>query len=918
MFGIDDIKEKRMTQQRNLTRASLLFILATLAACGGGGSDTGTGGGGNAGNGPQPLPSATYQFGTTSQDVARAIAMDAAGNYYVAGYTSGDMDGAGPGIESRGQDIFVTKFNSSGAVQWIRQLGASGETLDEARGIAVDGSGNVFVTGYTRSDLGGPGPGTPMINGVDAFLLKYDTNGNLLWVRQFSNNIRNMEAKDVATDAAGNAYVAGAVRGDLNIGAPSGYTSDLFRAFLVKYDVSGNVQWVRYLESINNINFFSGDGTFGTAVGVDRVGNVYLTGDTDGDIDGNGPGQEIRFLDDPFLAKFDASGNRLWVRQFGTTSAADFASDLAVDAFGNVYVVGATYGDMDGVGPGIYLGWTDAYVARFRGDGQLLGIRQVGTSEKEFPHGVAVDPYGNVFVTGSTEGAMDGPVRPNQVEDIFVIKYNPYGERVWTKQFGTDWVVRIQNGDDVGSGVTTDSAGNVYIAGHTAGDLDGSGPATWIGNRDPFVIRLGAEPSARIQPTPGPDIRQLATPASDAGYGIATDSAGNVLIAGVTSGDIDGPAGGSYQGGIGDVFLAKYGKDQTVTWIRQFGTSGNDAALAIATDSSENSYIAGYTRESIAGANTLIGLGDMFVAKIGSDGQREWIRQIGTPQEDAATAIATDIVGNTYMTGYTRGDMAGPTSALGDADIVLVKHNSAGSLLWTRQIGTTAYDIGYGVSTDAEGNAYITGVTNGDLDAAGEQTWSGGADLFVAKYNAAGLLLWIRQFGTSAADEARAITFDGSSVMVTGLTNGDLDGAGSQTHSGGSDLFTLKLDTNGNVQWIRQHGTIVDDESQGVSADGFGNVYITGVTYGDLDGGGAGTAAGGGDIFVVSYDPNGTLRWIRQRGSNQFDAGHAIAADAAGSVFLAGESFRTLTTAPPGPSAGLNDVVIMRYGAEQP
>ncbi len=440
------------------------------------------------------------------------------------------------------------------------------------------------------------------------------------------------------------------------------------------------------------------------------------------------------------------------------------------------------------------------------------------------------------------------------------------------------------------------------------------GPCGRIG-----VVAQAPGPGPALVPAPGPDIWQLATAATDAGNGIAIDSAGNVLVIGTTSGDIDGNGGGRYQGGIGDVFFAQYRPDGQVVWINHIGTSGNEAGMAIARDGSDNVYITGETRGPLAGPNSLVGSGDILLGKYNRNGVREWIQQFGTTTEDRGNAVAVDGQGNVYVAGYTLGEVDGANHPpFGDQDAFLAKYDSNGNRLWIRQLSTGSHDYATGVTVDVTGNVYIAGLTDGDMDGTGAQTYHGASDIFVAKYDSSGTQQWAKQFGTSGADEARSMTSDGGNVFVTGITNGDLDGAGSQTYRGESDLFILKLDSSGNVQWLRQHGTFVGDEANGITLDGLGNVYLTGITTGDHDGAGAGVNAGGGDIFVLKYDSNGNLRWIRQRGSNQYDAGHVTAADASGSVFLAGTSFRDITTDSAGPSQGLNDVVIMRYGVEQP
>ena len=149
---------------------------------------------------------------------------------------------------------------------------------------------------------------------------------------------------------------------------------------------------------------------------------------------------------------------------------------------------------------------------------------------------------------------------------------------------------------------------------------------------------------------------------------------------------------------------------------------------------------------------------------------------------------------------------------------------------WTEQLGSNSSDESYGVSADGLGNVYITGVTFGDLGGAN----AGFHDAFVSKYDAAGTLLWTEQLGSSSSDASHGVSADAlGNVYISGVTRGDLGGA----NVGDSDAFVSKYDAAGTLLWTEQLGSNSSDYSHGVSADGLGNVYISGVTRGDLGGG---------------------------------------------------------------------------------
>ena len=166
--------------------------------------------------------------------------------------------------------------------------------------------------------------------------------------------------------------------------------------------------------------------------------------------------------------------------------------------------------------------------------------------------------------------------------------------------------------------------------------------------------------------------------------------------------------------------------------------------------------------------------------------------------------------------------------------------------LWVRQLGTETYDAAYGVATDAAGNVYLTGETDGSLDGANR----GDRDVWVAKYDAAGHALWKRQLGTADIDIAHGVATDAAgNVYVTGDTWGSLGG----TNRGDYDAWVAKYDGAGRVLWVRQLGTETSDHAYGVATDTAGNVYLTGWTTGSL----GGAKRGRLDAWLAKYDAAG-------------------------------------------------------------
>ena len=136
------------------------------------------------------------------------------------------------------------------------------------------------------------------------------------------------------------------------------------------------------------------------------------------------------------------------------------------------------------------------------------------------------------------------------------------------------------------------------------------------------------------------------------------------------------------------------------------------------------------------------------MVKYNSSGTKQWTKQLGSSSNDYANDVVTDSTGNAYVTGTTYGGLDGNTSA-GNADLFVVKYNSSGTNQWTKQLGTSSTDTANGVTTDSSGNIYVAGGTYGGLDG---NTSAGVNDLFIVKYNSSGTKQWTNQLGSSSRD----------------------------------------------------------------------------------------------------------------------------------------------------------------------
>jgi hypothetical protein len=169
------------------------------------------------------------------------------------------------------------------------------------------------------------------------------------------------------------------------------------------------------------------------------------------------------------------------------------------------------------------------------------------------------------------------------------------------------------------------------------------------------------------------------------------------------------------------------------TGTKQFGTTGNDAGRGIALDTSLNIYITGSSGGDLDG-NISSGLLDIFLAKFDSTGNKIFTRQFGTSGNDIGYGVALDSTGNVFVTGSTEGTLG--ASAFGLSDIFLAKFDSSGNIIFIQQLGTTGRDIGYGIILDSSPNAFIAGSNEGNLDG---NISAGLSDIFLAKFNSSGV-----------------------------------------------------------------------------------------------------------------------------------------------------------------------------------
>jgi uncharacterized delta-60 repeat protein len=748
---------------------------------------------------------ARYNGPGDGNDYATALAVDVSGNVYVTGYS-----GSYPHY-----DYATIKYNSSGIQQWARTYNGLDNERDEATAIAVDGTGNVYVTGLSQNG----------INNIDFATIKYNVAGTQQWVAIYDGpgNSFNYPVA-LAVDGAGNVCVTG--RSWYNWHTSHNYAT-------VKYDAAGTQKWIKTYD--NGSVKFDYNYQYNPALALDGAGNVYMMGST-----WNGTSYDYATI------KYNTAGTQKWIKTYnGPENGNDEARALAVDGSGNVYVTGYSNGSVMGA---------DYATVKYDSTGTQEWVATVGSGkgEDDYPVALAVDGASNVYVTG---------VRG---ENFYTIKYNSVGAKKWAASYNGP-----ENFTDAPVALGLNAAGDVYVAGSSYG----------LGAYSDYAIvkytNLGVERWVARHDEP--------SPAHDIATAMVIDGVGNIYVT--------GSAG--FLGSSQDFLTIKYDAAGVQKWVARYNGPGNgeDWARALAVDAAGNVYVTGYSWNKVT-------LNDFVTIKYNAAGTQQWVAFYDGPKttknysNDHAAALAVDAAGNVYVTGY---QWHGYSSTYEDFGYTTVKYNSSGTQEWIAGGGEA-------LVVDDAGNVYVAGST---LDYSDGEEY----DYLTVKYNSSGKWQWGRRFNgwEDEDDVALAIGIDAAgNVYVTGISEGDY----------AYDYATIKYNAAGTLVWAATYDRLEyeDEYASALAMDGTGNVYVTGssgtVKYnsagkqqwvGDTPGSalafdGAGnvyvTGSSGGDYAIIRYNSAGTPQWAaRYNGpGNDHDYPVALAVDHTGNIYVAGSS----------------------------
>ncbi len=672
---------------------------------------------------------ATFNGAQNGDDEAYAVAIDAGGNIYVTGTSfNGTAYDFGSVL-----DFLTIKYSPSGAQLWTRRVTGTDRGVDRPNAIAVDGSGNVVVAGYSYSGSSA---------GNDFLTVKYDTSGNELWRATFDAAGGSDLGFALAIDASGNVYLAG-----------QGFNGTDNDYLTIKYDASGAKQWHRMANGTGNA------GDIAYAVAVDASGNVIVHGQSDLASGGLPGPANPKYM----TVKYDAAGTELWrATTNGSGTGYDISSALAVDAAGNIYVTG-----YDGSGVLLSLkygpaGGAPAWSSSIAGAGSANGAALVST---------VIDGTGNVHVAGY-QGSGTG-------NDFLVVKYDASGAEQWRANEGQHIGISTAFASDlVGrDAMKVDAAGNIYITGRSN---YGAGSDYLTAKYD----LSGNELWRAMANGPGNNIDQP--------YALAVDSGGNVYA-----------TGDSYANSRSGMLTVKYSASGIEQWrvVASDGATESVSARVLAVDSAGDVIVSGLSFNGF----------DFLTVKYNANGVEQWRAKANRAADgiDTPVAMLTDAARNVYVTGRSADGI--------NNGYLTVKYNASGQEQW-RALENASIDYvakrNYAMALDANGNLVVAGDAVVKYDGTGAFLWrveptfqpqqvaiDASGNIFMAgtrgmaaKYNAAGVELWSRAVsGTADANDAiRAMTIDADSNVYVSNQNYAL---------GNTDYMTVKYNGAGAEQW---------------------------------------------------------------------------------------------------------------------
>lgn len=778
-------------------------------------------------------------------------------------------------------------------VEWAVSAGG-GNGINSACDIARDSNGNSYVMGYFEATMYFGELEVTADEDYNIFIAKVNPAGEFLWVNTIEGLVAGWyKGAAIAADPMGNVFVTGSYSGIARFGDIEMQSSS-YSLFVSKLDHNGNFLWVQTQD---------GERCHGWGIALDEAGNIYVTGGYGGAVNFGedqfeSASNEYYPLDDVFVSKLDSDGNFVWTN-VGYSYSQEYGNDIDVDSSGNVNIAGCSksYIDFDGFD----VMNSSNYVVKLDADGDFIWAKSIAYAWGGMTS-IYVDDEGNVYNIGYFEEATDfGKIRLepyNDTRDIYVLKMDTDGKYLWANQVRAYY--SIHRSCDIG----IDAGGNVFITGDISGSVYFGKihlETTDLSDTDVFIARMDAAGGFIWADSAGGF-------GSDRGMAIDVAPEGNACLTGYFSSQAEFDQIQLSAVGIQDIFAAEINADGDFIWVSNAGGTGitDDKGWGIAVDSSGSVYISGiFSGTAYFGDIELVSLGvnDVYIAKLDTDGNYLWAIRAGGLGKDECYRIAVDdnddifIAGRFYYTGYF-GDFT-IIPDYGDCAIFIAKLDKDGNFIWVQMAGCTSFCCAYALDVDPEGNCYIGGsfydtAYFGDI----EMTSAGEADVFIARLDQEGNFIWVSTGAGLKWDYLYGIDAGDNYIYITGnFGKNYIDFGDIRLYSlpNGGTIFVSKLDKDGNFLWAVAAGQGTWGETgTDIAEDEDGNCFVTGsfhesAYFGDIHIE-SGDSCG---VFATKLDKDGNFLWARYIGHYHSKYNNRVFVDKFGSAYITGYSRET-------------------------
>lgn len=840
---------------------------------------------------------------TNSFDVVESSAVDAVGNVFMAGHFRGTARFGSTNVTSSGgEDAFLAKYAPNGDLLWVVTGGGPGP--ETAFGVAVDAGGNAVIAG--RHGASGMFSGLPITHAGsnDVFVAKYNPSGALIWLKAYGGT-ENDWATDVSIDRGGAIYVSGNFMSpSIQIGTNTFNAAGLRDLFALKLLPNGDPAWSVAVGGV-------GDNE-ANAIVADETGGAWLAGESFGDAQFGPVAAFNGFSRDAFVMRVDSVGI---IRRVNFTAGTgdERITSIDRDRDGALYLGGWFVGGdaVFGVHQLTQQGGSDAFVVKTDPNGETIWARQLIRDVPAPIESVQVDAAGDVFVTGNyLTNALIGVVALSSVggsENGYLAKYASDGD--------LRWVLPVSGGGrDVAASLALGPGGATYLSGSFGGGLDFRGAfLASIGREDLFMSRLQSSQSPiAVAQWRFDDGGQSPLVVEDSGvFGGMLSATGAVYTAGFSTNALSLNLAENGHVSLGAMPLSGF---EPITISLVFRTLEDDARNMVILSRHETNTGSGFIF-GINGLGTNPAVGQVFFTETGAFGDAlispktnyndgNWHSVVMTYEPFGAKSL------------YVDGELAGsaPTKLIAPTSVPLV----AG--------GLTGMGVPFGALEGGidEIQIYTRALIPADVGLQAvfpEETLK---DVPLAPFE------WVRSVGVSPGGqiEAEAVATDpAGDIYITGWYEGDADfGNGvTLTNRGREDMFLAKYDRAGALLWVRHGGGRFDDRGNDLAIDPGGNVVVCGnyvfqatfesFTLSDSGGGSGGGGGGGGGFnggFVAKYNPAGDLILIKD-GWGDSDA---VDTDRNGNIYLAGRSrLRNIANNIILPNVGSDDAWVARFNS---